>query len=200
MGKNGAMRKSRTAAGIVVWCVCAGAPLQAQTITKCQDAQGQWHYGNYASDKCAGDQPISELKETGVTVQVREAPPTLEELQAKQAAERAEREAKIKREEKLRIDRELLEKYESEEIIIQLRDNRLAELHKQIEFNRRQLERLEDDLGKAPEPKSEVEQQAFHEDQQLVQRFRRAIEVGLATVEKTSADYQALLDRYRQIE
>ncbi len=180
--------------------VTLATPLAAQTITKCQDAEGRWHYGNYASEQCAGDAPITELRESGVTVEVREAPPTLEELQAEKTRALAEREAQIKREEKLRIDRELLAKYESEEVILSLRDQRIQELRKQIDFNSSQLAVLEAQLAAAPQPTNEVEEQERHEDRQRIDRFRRAIDRASAAIDKTNSDYQVLLERYRQIE
>jgi hypothetical protein len=59
----------------------------------------------------------------------------VDEIRARQEREQAERDAQIAREEKRRIDRTLREKYASEEVIVGLRDQRIVELEKQIEFN-----------------------------------------------------------------
>lgn len=171
----------------------------AQTITKCQDAQGNWHYGNYASEVC-GDRPITEMGESGRTTNVREAPPTVEELQAKKTAEQAARDAQIKREEKRRIDQTLLEKYPSEDVIFILRDQRITELEKQIEFNRDQLAKLKVERTQMSEPRTEYDKQELHEMTQRIERFERAIERGQAALEKTRSDYAKLLDRYREID
>ncbi len=187
---------------IIALAAFALAPVSgavSQTITKCQDAEGKWHYGNYASEAC-GNAPITEMRESGVTLEVRESPPTVEELQARKAAEQAAREAEIKREEKRRIDQALMEKYPSEDVILTLRDQRLVELEKQIAFNRTQLEKLNAERATMPETDGELDKQERHELTQRIDRFRRAIERGLAAIEKTKTDYAKLLERYRQID
>ncbi len=200
MVKNSAMTIRKPRIALLAALLAYGGEAAAQTITKCQDAEGNWHYGYYASVQCAGDGPITELRECGVTVEVREAPPTLEELQAEKARLQAEREAKIRHEEKLRVDRELLAKYESEAVIIDLRDQRIAELRKQIDFNGSQLALLEKQLAASPEPKTEAQEQERHEEEQRIDRFRRAIDRARVAIDKTNSDYQVLLQRYRQIE
>lgn len=196
--KNADMIQAVKIAAVVCGMAIASSA-SAQAITKCQDAEGKWHYGNYASEKC-GEGPVTELRESGVTLDVREAPPTVEELQAKKAREEAERQALIEREEKLRVDRTLLEKYPTEQVILDLRDQRVAELEKQIEFNRDQLAKLKQDAANLPEPKTEYDQQEVHELNQLIDRFERAIERGRQALEKTRVDYGKLLERYRQID
>lgn len=184
---------------IVVFALVPWAPGGAQTITKCQDAEGNWHYGTYASEIC-GDRPVTELRESGVTLEVHEAPPTAEELQAIKRREEAERQAQIKREEKRRIDRTLMEKYESEEVIIGLRDQRIAELTRQIEFNTEQMARLREELAAMPEPDTEYEEQELHELRQRLERFERAVDRGRMSLDKTREDYAKLLERYREID
>lgn len=187
---------------VILITALALAPLtgvQSQTITKCQDAQGKWHYGNYASEAC-GNAPITEMRESGITLQVRESPPTVEELQAKKAAEQAEKDEQIKREEKRRIDQALLDKYPSEDVIVTLRDRRLTELEKQIDFNRGQLDKLTAERSALAEPQSELDKQTLHELTQRIDRFERAIERGQAAIVKTQTDYAKLLERYRQID
>lgn len=171
----------------------------AQTITKCQDAEGNWHYGNYASEKCA-DGPITELRESGVTLEVREAPPTIEELQAEKARKEAERDALIRREEKLRVDRALLAKYPSEQVIVELREQRVSELEKQIQFNDDQLAKLRAELDARPQTDSEYAAQETHELRQQIERFERAIDRGRAALESVRSDYSKLLERYRAID
>lgn len=173
-------------------------PAFAQTITKCQDADGNWHYGNYATAVC-GDRPITELRESGITLEVREAPPTVEELQAQKAREQAERDAQIQREEKRRVDQALLQKFSSEDVIVQLRDQRLAELEKQIGFNQRELAKLRAEREALGEPSTEIGRQELHEMSQRIERFERAVERGEVAMLDTREDYAKLLERYRQI-
>ncbi len=175
------------------------AAVNGQAITKCQDADGNWHYGTYASEAC-GNRPITELGENGVMIDVREAPPTVEELQERKRAEQAAREAQIKLEEKKRIDRTLLEKYPSEDVIITLRDQRITELEKQLEFNQRELRNLRVERQALPEPDTELAKQELHEMVQRIERFERAIEQGRTAMQKTRDDYAKLLARYREID
>lgn len=171
----------------------------AQTITKCQDAEGNWHYGNYASQECDAG-AITELRESGVILEVHEPPPTMEEIRARQAREQTERDAQIAREEKLRIDRTLKEKYASEDVIVGLREQRILELEKQIAFNEAQLTKLRTEQAALSEPASEYEKQEVHELAQLIGRFERAVERARIAIRQTQSDYEKLLERYRQID
>jgi hypothetical protein len=186
---------------LIIFTVCSvfSASALGQTITKCQDAEGQWHYGNYASQEC-GNSPITELRESGVTLDVREAPPTVEELEKRRAQEQQRREAQLKREEKRRVDRVLKEKYSSEEVIVSLREQRLGELRKQMAFNESELEKLKNQREALGEPKSEYKQQEAHELTQRIERFERAIERGRLAMEETQEDYRLLIERYREID
>lgn len=170
-----------------------------QSITKCQDADGKWHYGTYASEQC-GDGPVTELRDSGVILEVHEPPPSVEELQAEKERQRAERAELLKIEEKRRVDQQLLTKYPSEQVIMDLRDQRIAELEKQIEFNSAQLVKLREELRALPEPQNDVDRQEAHELAQRIERFERAIERGQDALDQTHGDYQMLLERYRQID
>ncbi|GJL80888.1 MAG: hypothetical protein DHS20C01_05220 [marine bacterium B5-7] len=171
----------------------------AQSITKCQDAEGKWHYGNYAATEC-GDAPITRLSESGVTEEINKSPPTVEELQAEMEAREAERDALLKREENARIDALLKSKYPDEAAIIGIRDQQLAELRKQMTFNQTQLVLLNKELAALPPPKNEIDQQEIHDLEQRIARFERAVEQGQSAVNTTESDYKTLLERYRQID
>jgi hypothetical protein len=191
--------KHITALWALLCCAVVAAPLHAQSITKCQDAEGKWHYGTYASEKC-GDGPVTEMRDSGVVLEVREAPPSIEELQAEKERVRAAQAELIEREEKRRIDRQLLEKYPSEQVILDLRNQRIAELEKQLEFNQGQLLQLKGEFEALGEPANDVDRQEAHELEQLIGRFERAIDRGQEGLETTRSDYGKLLERYRLIE
>lgn len=115
--------------------LAAGAA-QAQTISKCQDAEGNWHYGDFAAEACTEESTITEINERGVMVRESDAPPTAEELEAQQAAEEQQRleEEQVARE--AAEDRRLLQTYDSVDAIVRARDQRLGALDQELESHR----------------------------------------------------------------
>ena len=107
----------------------------AFAITKCQDADGNWHYGDYAKDVCANSK-LTKLNERGRKVDEIAAPKTDQELQAEQELkekEEAERLAEEKAEaEKSRI----LSIYETEADIDRVRDNQLSSIQGSIDVHK----------------------------------------------------------------
>lgn len=96
-------------------------------IKKCRDANGEWHYGDNASQACANS-PITVLNEQGVTVKKIAAPPTPAELKARaEQAKIAEHEKHLAEQQALH-DKELLATYASESEITAQRDRRLHEI------------------------------------------------------------------------
>ena len=187
-------------ASFVLTAVVLSAPmaLPAAGITKCQDASGKWHYGDYAASQC-GDE-VTELRENGTSVQVRGRQPTKEETEALNKAREQQRQQQLKQEEKWRVDRELLNKFPSEAHLIGMRDQKLVELGKKQTFNEKVLADLQQELKDLPEPITELQKQEKHDLIQRIDRFARAIEQGKFIIEKTRHDYGTLLERYRQIE
>lgn len=113
----------------------AGA-VQAQSITKCQDAEGNWHYGDFASTACAEESTITEIDERGHLVRESDAPPTEDELATQKAAEEQELEEAERRARQAAEDRRLLQTYDSAEAIIDARDKRLAAVDQELESHR----------------------------------------------------------------
>jgi len=167
-------------------------------VKKCQDANGQWHYGNYAASECVSEN-VTELLEDGRSVDVRVVLPTNEELAAEQLKEEEVKNAKIREEEKKRIDAQLLRKYESEQNLINIRDKKLAELQKKKSFNTVQLQILVADMEKRTKPKNDLEEQELHELQQLIGRYERAVAQTDNTIERTIDEFDQLLSRFRLI-
>ena len=78
-------------------------------ISKCQDANGKWHYGSSASQYCADSSEITKLDKRGVKVGQVEAVKTEEQLQA---------ERKQQEEQEKRIEQQQFEKAERERILM----------------------------------------------------------------------------------
>jgi hypothetical protein len=167
-------------------------------VKKCQDANGQWHYGNYVASECVSEN-VTELLEDGRSVDVRVVLPTNEELAAEQLKEEEVKNAKIREEERKRIDAQLLRKYESEQNLINIRDKKLAELQKKKSFNTVQLQTLVADMEKRTKPKNDLEEQELHELQQLIGRYERAVAQTDNTIERTIDEFDQLLSRFRLI-
>jgi hypothetical protein len=170
----------------------------AATIKKCQDAQGQWHYGDNAADECERSK-ITVIDKRGQTVKEVEAPPTAEEI----AAEKAERErAKEERErsEQQRIeDERLLATYDSADAITRARDERIAYMKNQAQINSELLAKLRETL----------ERQRKHGGSKAKKEIART-EAQIAEYEAANAEltkeedvvmkkYNADLARYRQL-
>ena len=84
------------------FCACCSlfSRLQAHAISKCQDANGKWHYGDNAASVC-GDARITIIDDRGRKIDEVAPPMTVEEFNALEAEEKrkaAEESGKAKRE------------------------------------------------------------------------------------------------------
>lgn len=116
-------------------------------IKKCQDANGQWHYGDTAASECA-QSTVTEINSQGVEVNQQAAPLTPEQVKAQQAAKekaqaRREQEAQQQKE-----DQRLLSTYESADAIIRARDERIANINKFIKINNELVDNLKQNLSR----------------------------------------------------
>ncbi len=160
----------------------ANAAIAQSTIQKCQDADGKWHYGDYAADACAQSVIESMDAESGLKTGEQGLPPTKEELEAQAAAE-AEKEAEkaSKAEQRARENR-ILAIYESEEQIIDARDQRVTAVNNSIEFNNTMKARLVERL-------SGFEEQAKNES--LKEKDRAALQERITALKAQIADYDS---------
>lgn len=118
------------------------APAHAR-LFKWVDDQGTVHYSDSLPADEAQRRRDREIKsETGVTVDVIEAPPTPEELEARRRAERAAEAAAQVRREQERRDRNLLMTFQSAEEIEQARDSRLQVIDSQAQLIEQRTETL----------------------------------------------------------
>lgn len=127
-------RRSLPAVALAALLVAGTA--DAQNITKCQDAQGDWHYGDFASEACAEESTVTEIDERGITVQESEAPPTEDELEDRRAAQEQERVEEERRVRERAENRRLLQTYDSAAAIIRARDQRISAVDQELESHR----------------------------------------------------------------
>lgn len=163
----------------------AGA-VQAQSITKCQDAEGNWHYGDFASTACAEESTITEIDERGQLVRESDAPPTEDELAAQKAAEEQELEEAERRARQAAEDRRLLQTYDSAEAIIDARDKRLAAVEQELESHRLFRQDLVD------------ERQKVQNDGGGLGELDRQIEQYDAAIQRLEQERRDIMDSYDQ--
>ena len=174
-------------------------------ISKCQDADGKWHYGDSAASAC-GDARITIIDKRGRKIDEVAPPMTVEEFNAMEAEEirkAAEEREHAKRElEKRRI----LAIYPREESIIRARDERLRGMDKNIRLQ----EELRDDMRldlrvleakKVPEdPKARARLESrVNSQQESIDAYNKAITRLRREREQTSEKYERILKEFREL-
>lgn len=165
----------------------AGAA-QAQSITKCQDAEGNWHYGDFASAACAEESTITEIDERGQLLRETDAPPTEDELAARKAAEEQELEEAERRSRQAAEDRRLLQTYDSAEAIIDARDKRLTAVEQELKSHRLFRQDLVDERQKAQNDG----------DSSRLGGLNRQIEQYDAAIQQLEQERRNVMDSYDQ--
>ncbi len=127
-------------------------PIQGAEIKKCQDENGQWHYGNFTDETCGATEVI-KLNQKGSVVGTEAPPPTQEELDKKARArkEAAARKAKVEKQRKK--DKSLVKIYVSEEVIVSTRERKLESIDNNLEVMGQLKAGIESDLAKLKERK-----------------------------------------------
>ena len=174
-------------------------------ISKCQDADGKWHYGDNAASVC-GDTRITIIDERGRKVDEVAPPMTVEEFNALEAEEKriaAEERENAKRElEKRRI----LAIYPREDSIIRARDDRLKGMDKNIRLQEELLDdmRLEMKVLEAkkvpadPKARAKLESQ-INSQQASIDAYYQAITRLRREREQTSEKYERILKEFREL-
>lgn len=128
-------------------------PATTHAIKKCQDADGNWHYGDTAVDECERSK-VTTLNNRGFIRSEDEAPKTAEELAAEEASlakERAE-EQRIA-EEKAERER-LLSVYQTEADIDRQLDNQIYSVDSSIAVHKVYLKGMQDKLDRLKKKKA----------------------------------------------
>lgn len=115
----------------------------AFAISKCQDANGKWHYGTSVSSKCAKSE-ITKLNDRGIVKDKVAAPKTPEELAAeKSSADEAEKIRLIEQAERDQKNR-ILSVYEKEDDIERARQNNLRSINQQVVLRKAYINSLKE--------------------------------------------------------
>ncbi|MEE9446639.1 MAG: hypothetical protein V3V09_01675 [Arenicellales bacterium] len=107
--------------------------LAENVIEKCQDSQGKWQYGNYATEKCQSI--ISTLSHQGVALRQRELLPN--------------KRAKIlsPSPEQITKDQQILRRYSSVDAIDYEQARKIASIDTLLKVNQRMLDDLDADIA-----------------------------------------------------
>jgi len=179
--------------------------VSAHAISKCQDADGKWHYGDNAASIC-GDARITIIDDRGRKIDEVPPPMTVEEFNALEAEEKrkaAEERENAKRElEKRRI----LAIYPREESIIRARDERLKGMDNNIRVQEALLDDMRLDMKvleskEMPEdPKARAKRESQINSQQAsIDAYYRAITRLRREREQTSEKYERILREFREL-
>ena len=133
-------------------------------IAKCQDADGEWHYGNFASEECA-QSDITHMDGSGNVLGREGRPLTDEELAQAKAASEREAELQALRDSELAERTRIADTYDTEEDIARARDNKLQTVEQQLAtvdsllvLRRNRLEQVTESLATArPEATGMIE-------------------------------------------
>jgi len=177
-------------------------------IRKCQDAAGQWHYGDSADEECARSKVI-ELDARGI--KRKEIAPPLTEAELKTREQNREQEEKARKiaEEQQRRDQQLLATYAIEADIILTRDRKISDIEAQINASQETLKSLRASLAKLQKQASEEQRtskQVSPQTAKTISNNETQIAKHDAYVEKLKKDqetmrvqYQTELERFREL-
>jgi hypothetical protein len=194
-----------------VWCLGLFLVLPqgvgAATISKCQDADGQWHYGDFAAEVCAQSRVI-KMNSQGVKVGEDAAPLTPEQLVEREKNLAKEREIRRLAEEKEAKRRRIVAIYDSEADIARARDTHLAAINQRkvteesiLSGLRGRMERLDAQIAEVGEAGPGREDLLGRQKSLNVQirRFDVALAKSLEEQAKVISDYEEELAVYRDL-
>ena len=180
-------------------------PVAGYPISKCQDENGKWHYGDNAATVC-GDARITIIDDRGRKIDEVAPPMTVEEFNALEAEE-----IRKATQERLEAQREkerqrVLAIYPREESIIRARDERLKGMDKNIRLQEELMDDMRLDMKvleakKVPtdaktkkklESRKKMQQANIDEYYQAITRLRREREL-------TAQKYDRILREFREL-
>lgn len=176
--------------------------MAAAQISKCQDANGKWHYGDNAAAAC-GDAKITVFDKKGIKVDEIDSPPTAAEVEARRAAkERQKRENQLEKERE-EARKRILRVYPDEASILRARDQRIAGIDKQIKLDETLLDdlRLEmNQLESRKPPTDKKAKQNYQKRKQSLQQqiddYNNALRQLRRNREATNSKYQVILEEF----
>jgi len=195
------------ALGLALSALGAQAAPLGQTIKKCQDPTGRWHYGDSAAEECAKSK-ITVMTDEGVTKKVIAAPPTEQELKEREANKEAQETAQKKADEQAKKDALLLSSYGVEDDITYVRDRKIAQVEAFIKASEQTLTPMRAALARmeaqvADESKSGKPDETTVKNIELtkaqIARHEAAIADKHKEQEAIRAEYDQDLARYREL-
>jgi len=195
--KTSALSLSMLAACSALHIVAPVNAVHAAEIMKCQDSEGNWHYGNFAAQACA-DADVDEIDETGTKTGVDKPPPSSEEIAKQEELLAAIEQAKIDKQNQRDHDLEIIRIYGTEQTIISTRDRKLAAIDKNIEVTRQIKNGTLKDIEKLNElNKTNKTLKLLKERQDAVKSYNRVIRHNLTAREELSEKYISILSEFR---
>ena len=175
-----------------------GAEKNAATIKKCQDANGTWHYGDFAAQECERAK-VTEINQRGITVKETARLPTKDELDAKKAEQEKAKEEKSRLAAIRKEEQRLLATYESLDAIVRARDDRVIAIDKEVATNEALKERLVKEDKQLARGKDPRQQKRLKEVRDQIASFDEAN--ARLTVERQEVieRYNALYMRYQAL-
>lgn len=178
--------------------MCLLLPVSAETFKKCQDVDGNWHYGDQAAQECEQSR-ITEIDGSGTQLNEIEAPLTKEELEAKQRMEEKLAEQRRVEREKKALDLRLLATYDSHESIIRTRDALLNAIDSGIAADQSLRDQLDQELAATMAGGAKVTDKQVAELRVQIEEFDKSIRNRLATRELARERYDFELSRYQEL-
>ena len=173
-------------------------PVYAETFKKCQDAEGNWHYGDQAAQECEFS-AITEIDGSGTHLNEIEAPLTEEELATRDRMNEKLAEQKRMEAEKKALDQRLLVTYDSDESIIRTRDALLNAIDSGIQADQSFREKLDKELADTVANGAKETDRKVVELRLQIEEYDKSIRDRLAARELAKARYDLELSRYQEL-
>ncbi|MBI3778917.1 MAG: hypothetical protein HY274_08410 [Gammaproteobacteria bacterium] len=178
-----------------------------QTIKKCKDTTGRWHYGDTAAEECAKSK-ITVISDEGTTKKVIAAPPTAQELKEREARKEIEEAEHQKAADQAKKDALLLSTYGVEDDINYIRDRKIALIESSIKASEETLKSLraaltrmeaqaaDDEKGGKVDPSTTKN---IEQTRKQIARHESVVADKRGEQEALRKQYAAELERYREL-
>ena len=167
-------------------------------IKKCQDENGNWHYGDFADEACAARADVTKLSQEGQVVGVEKPPPTQEELDKKSKANDDAAEKADKKKKQRQKDLSLVQIYGSEEVIVSTRDRKLESIDNNLEVTRQLKQGIESDLAELrTRKKSKKVDKLIAEREAAIQSYDSVIQQSQEQRRNLDIEYTEILKNFQ---
>lgn len=196
--KNKSFNTLAVLSAAVFFTTVAASGSLAADIKKCQDADGKWHYGDYADEACAKS-VVDELDESGTKVGEDLPPPTAEELAKQEALAKLQASEQNTAEGQRKKDLEVVRIYGSEETIISTRDRKLASIDNNIDITKQIKAGTQKDIEKLLKMKQTKKvQRQLEEREKAIKSYDRVIRHNMAERDKLEEKYSVVLVEFKE--